>query len=342
MLSIRTIFISLVVAIVTYQATWYLRASSFVPIEQGDAIVVTGAHTGIGKHAALTLAKEGFTVFCGVRKMEHGEELLQSATKFEIDASKIKPLLLDVTKPEQVEAAVKEVRSIVGDEHGLYGLFNNAGVLNTVYDDEGRSIEHIPMNTVRHVFEVNYFGLLQVTKAFLPLIRRRKGRIISNTSLSGRFASPFMSAYSSSKFAVESLMDSLRREVWDFGVSVSVLQPGYIRTPIFHTLKQLITFRGVGVYATHEVASVRQFGKGAVDECPSPRVTSQAVVHAMRSPTPQTRYTVGGMSGIVQFFSWLPDAWADALLMAGRDSAPTISDQEILHLMETVQEEFEL
>ena len=343
MLSLRTFTVSLLVAVVSYQVAWYLRSSSFLPIEEGDAIVVTGAHTGIGKHAALTLAKEGFTVFCGVRKLEHGEELLQSATKFEIDPSKIKPILLDGTKPEQIQAAVEEVRSIVGDDHGLYGLFNNAGVSGQTAENEGLSVEHISTQTVRQIFEVNYFGLLQVTQAFLPLIRRRKGRIVSNTSIAGRLATPFVSAYSSSKYAVEAMMDSLRREVYGLGVHVSILEPGIIMTPIMTHFQDILKFRGKGVYAQTEEIGMRSVAKTILDHSQSPRVTSRAVVHAMRSSMPQTRYLVGGMSGAVQFMISLPDSWTDVLVWLKRTKlAKTVTDDELMELAKQTRFEFEL
>lgn len=181
--------------------------TGLLPVEDGDAIVVTGAHTGIGKHAALTLAKEGFTVFAGVRKLaEHGEELTKSAEHFGIDSNRyLIPILLDVTNKTQIDAAVETVSDYLGENKGLYGLFNNAGI-GKVHGLEmhSLSVEYAPLEYQRGVFEVNYFGTVQVTKAFLPLLRKRhNSRILSTSSLSGLFAGPFNSAYSASKFAIE-------------------------------------------------------------------------------------------------------------------------------------------
>ena len=318
----------------------YKRNFSYLPVKEGDAIVVTGAHTGIGKHAALTLAKQGFTVFCGVRKPEHGDELLRSAAKFEIDESKVRPILLDVTKPDQVYAAVQQVSAFVGEEEGLYGLFNNAGIVNTVKENKGLSVEYVPMDAVREVFEVNFFGLLRVTKAFLPLIRRRQGRILTNTSLAGKFATIFMSAYTSSKFAVEGLMDSLRRELLGLGVKVSILEPGLINTPILNGLEKTFEFEGEGVYATDEMALFRNYVKKCLVSAQSPQVTSEAVVHAMRAPLPKTRYVVGGLSGTIKFLSSIPDKWADALVEAALKNADTATEDELTELLERINAEF--
>ena len=228
---------------------------------------------------------------------------------------------------------MEEVRSIVGDDHGLYGLFNNAGVSGQAADNEGLSVEYISTQTVRQVFEVNYFGLLPVTQAFLPLIRRRKGRVVSNTSIAGRLATPFVSAYSSSKYAVEAMMDSLRREVYGLGVHVSILEPGIIMTPIMTHFQHILKFRGKGVYAQDEEIGMRSVAKTILDHSQSPRVTSRAVVHAMRSSMPQTRYLVGGISGAVQFMISLPDSWTDVLVWLTRTKlAETITDDELMEL----------
>jgi len=334
MLTLRSAVVGLLLVFVAYQ----FAPSPLLPVEKGDAIVVTGSHTGIGKHAALTLAKEGYTVFACVRKPEHGEELLKSAEHYEIDVERVKPIILDVTKKEQIEAAVETVSAFVGDR-GLYGLFNNAGIgTDPVNPPQSYSVEHFPMESYRRMFEVNFFGLLQVTKAFLPLVRRRRGRIISNTSGAGIFSGPFVSCYAGSKFAVEALSDSLRRELDPHGVRVSVLEPGYIATPIFSTGS--LVPEGEGVYAEMEQGWFIQIYKAALD-AHSPRVTSEAVVHAMRAKTPKTRYLVGQMIGITRVLASLPDTWADAVLRAGR-SREGFTEEELQQFKDGLYLDFEL
>lgn len=336
--TIWTAAVTLGVAYVAYRLAGGVNSRrSFLPVDPNDAIVVTGAHTGIGKHAALTLAKEGYTVFCGVRQLEeHGQQLVQEAQKNQIDTSKIKPILLDVTKEDQVLAAVETVRQFMGDR-GLYGLFNNAGI--GYYG----AVEDTTMEDYRRIFEVNYFGLLQVTKAFLPLLRQRRGRIISNTSIAGKMAGTFFSAYASSKFAVEGFSDALRREVAPFGVSVSLLEPGLIKTPIFeHSKKDFLYEEKKSIYSATAHVTGRKFMKLALDGA-SPRVTSQAVVHAMRAPKPKLRYMVGYMAGLYTIFLRLPDEWVDALMAADTKSEKgLISDEEVERLIEqSKDEEFE-
>lgn len=332
--SSTTVLLVLGTAIVALLAAYKMAPNPILPIQKNDAIVVTGTHTGIGKHAALSLAREGFVVFAGVRELKHGQELLQEASAYsEIDISKIRPLVLDVTKPEQIAQAVETVSQFVGNEHGLYGLFNNAGIgTDLSLEMEGSSVEHMPLEKTRRVFEVNYFGVLQVTKAFLPLLRQRRGRIVMNTSIAGIFSAPFLGTYSSSKFALEALSDSLRRELQPHGVLVSILQPGFIHTPILQMYQHALQGGGHGVYAAHEVQHFKGAIQNAADTAAHPRVTSQAVIHALRAKLPQTRYLVGGLSGMVWFLSLLPDQWADAVVRLG--GKVTISDEQLHQAIE--------
>uniref|UniRef100_A0A7S3L7G6 Uncharacterized protein n=1 Tax=Amphora coffeiformis TaxID=265554 RepID=A0A7S3L7G6_9STRA len=314
------IFVSAVAALAVYQ--WTARSfSRRIPKDKADAkdaIVVTGSHTGIGKAAALALAREGFTVFCGVRKLEHGEELLATAREFDIDTARVKPVLLDVTNSAQITAAVKTVAAFVGDR-GLYGLFNNAGIGPA--DPNGNCIEDYSMDLFRQTMEVNYFGMIAVTKAFLPMIRTRRGRILTNSSLSGLFAGPFFGHYSSSKFAVEGLCDALRRELHPFGVSVSLLEPGFVMTPMTGLIPGLIkNHKGTSIYSAYEMQSFRLALKEAPNAAPT-TVTNQAVIHAMRAPIPQPRYVVGYLSGAMKFLSLLPTTWADAMIRSSSSNA---------------------
>jgi NAD(P)-dependent dehydrogenase (short-subunit alcohol dehydrogenase family) len=158
-------------------------------------------------------------------------------------------------------------------------------------------------------------------------------------------AAPFCGAYASSKFAVEALSDALRRELHPHGVLVSVLEPGYITTPIFQGISSMAEkFQPSkeNVYAPAELASRRQFAKAALQFGMSPRVTSEAVVHAMRAVQPQTRYIVGGMSTIVRLISFLPDTWIDYIMRLG-EGQNLITNAEIVELMDNAQDaKFEL
>lgn len=304
-------------------------------VDPRDAVVVTGAHSGIGQAAALTLARQGFTVFCGVRKLQHLEEIHELAAdaggdnKDKIDTAQLQPLLLDVTQPDQIAAAVQTITDFVG-ERGLYGLFNNAGVIVTSLI--GNSVEDMPLEDQRKVMEVNYFGTLAVTKAFLPLLRQRKGRIVMNSSVAGIFAGPFNSAYSASKFALEAMSDALRREVATFGVEVSVLEPGFVKTRILANYYNVKSLQGNSIYRPLEATTFRQQAKLALHGAPT-TVTSEAVLHALRAPVPKPRYVVGFLAPTVRILSWLPYMWTDAIVSASMERTDNLSSDEELETL---------
>jgi len=187
-------------------------------ITNEQAIVVTGASTGIGKATALHLDKLGFKVFAGVRKESDGQALRKEAS------NKLSPIFLDVTDGNSIAAAVNTVAKETGGE--LYGLVNNAGVsLNG-------PLELVPTSEIKQLMDVNVLGLLAVTKAFLPLLRQSKGRIINISSGHGLLAVPDKSVYAASKFAVQAITDSLRVELRPFDVSVSSIVVGKVDTAV--------------------------------------------------------------------------------------------------------------
>src|SRR5438874_93678 len=179
------------------------------------SVLVTGASTGCGRACALDLDRRGFRVLAGVRKDADGEAL-------RAESSRIEPVILDVTDQSSIDAAVKGI----GDE--LYGLVNNAGI--TV----AGPLEYLPVDEIRRQFEVNVFGHLAVTQAFLPAIRNAHGRIVFMSSVGGRVPSaPFLSPYNASKHAIESFGDALRVELAPSGIHVSLIEPGSVATPIW-------------------------------------------------------------------------------------------------------------
>jgi NAD(P)-dependent dehydrogenase (short-subunit alcohol dehydrogenase family) len=184
------------------------------------AVVVTGASTGIGRATALLLDKKGYAVFAGVRKQQDAKSLSEAGSE------RLTPITIDVTKQRSISAARNKVREAVGEE-GLVGLVNNAGVGN------GGPVETLRIQELRDVLEVNLVGQVAVTQAFLPLVRAAKGTIVFIASIGGRIASPFMSPYNTSKFAVEALGESLRAELAPWKIDVVVVEPGSIDTPIW-------------------------------------------------------------------------------------------------------------
>ncbi len=188
-------------------------------------VVITGASTGIGRATAEYLAAQGWQVFAGIRKEADGAALVDADDR-------IKPILLDVTQPEQVDAAVETVRAAL-DGQKLAGLVNNAGIANM------GPLALQPLDQFEAHFSVNVFGLLRASQAFAPLLGMDEslegapGRIINITSVGGRLSAPFLGAYTATKHAVESITDSLRRELVLFGIDAIAVGPGAVKTPIW-------------------------------------------------------------------------------------------------------------
>src|SRR5436190_11551998 len=172
-------------------------------------VLITGASTGIGRACAIALDRKGFHVLAGVRREADGKALQK-------DSAGLEPVIVDVTDQATIDAAAKQI-----DE--LYGLVNNAGI--TV----AGAIEFLPVDDIRRQFEVNVFGQIAVTQAFLPKIRASRGRIVFMSSVGGRVpSSPFMSPYNGPKHALESFGDALRVELSQWGIEVVLVEPGSI------------------------------------------------------------------------------------------------------------------
>ncbi|MFN6559113.1 MAG: SDR family oxidoreductase [Nostoc sp. ChiSLP01] len=184
--------------------------------KQKGAVLITGTSTGVGRAAALLLEKEGYHVFATVRQEKDVESL-----KEEYKSRNLTPILMDVTKAEEIKFAVDIVSKSVGDQ-GLVGLVNNAGLL------VDGPVEYISIDDLRWQFEVNVFGQIAVTQAFLPLIRKAKGRIINIGSIGSQISAPFISALCASKFALGAFTDALRMELEPWGIEVILVEPGSI------------------------------------------------------------------------------------------------------------------
>ncbi len=194
-------------------------------------ILITGASTGIGLALAQEFHRHGYFIFGSVRK-EADAERLQAAMP-----ERFMPLLFDVTDAEAIQQAESQVREQVG-QVGLAGLINNAGIAT------GGPLMHLPVAETRRLIEVNALGMMQVTQTFLPLLGAGKnspyppGKILQISSVSGELAMPFTGPYSASKFAMEALSHSLRRELQMYGINVIIIGPGPIKTPIWDKAQQ--------------------------------------------------------------------------------------------------------
>ncbi len=184
------------------------------------SVLVTGASTGIGKETVHLLAREGFHVFAGVRKSADGEALEREA------AGVLVPVIIDVTDEASIRAAAQTVGAALGPDES-FSLVNNAGIAVAA------PLELLSIQDLRRQFEVNLFGQVAVTQAFLPLLRARKGRIVFMGSIFGRIAVPLAAPYSAAKFALEAVADAFAVELHPWRIRVTILEPGNIATPIW-------------------------------------------------------------------------------------------------------------
>jgi NAD(P)-dependent dehydrogenase (short-subunit alcohol dehydrogenase family) len=252
---------------------------------RSGAVVVTGASTGIGRATALLLDQEGYRVFAGVRKQKDAKDLAEEAS------DRLTTITIDVTKERSIKSAMEKVRDAVGTD-GLVGLVNNAGV------GGGGPIETTPIEDFRDTLEVNLVGQVAVTQAFLPMIREAKGTIVFIASIGGRIASPFMSPYNTSKFAIEALGESLRAELRPWGIDVVVVEPGSIDTEIWAKGAETLGDRLSKMPETARLYG-RQLGRfGEVLKetggrgIPAEKV-SEVIHKAISSDKPKHRYLVG-------------------------------------------------
>jgi NAD(P)-dependent dehydrogenase (short-subunit alcohol dehydrogenase family) len=249
------------------------------------AVVITGASSGIGRATALHLAADGWRVFAGVRREEDGNALAQGSRGIE-------PVLLDVTDADSVRAAADHIAAAVGDG-GLQGLVNNAGIA------VAGPLELIGLDDFRAQFEVNVVGVVAVTQALLPLVRAGHGRIVNVSSIGGRVALPLAGPYAASKFAVEALSDSLRRELRPWGIEVSVVNPGAVATPIWdkgdaaaEAQLAAIPPEGRALYGDAMDAMRRVAMREGRNGAP-PEKIAERIHHALTASRPRTRYLVG-------------------------------------------------
>lgn len=185
---------------------------------QKQAVLITGASTGIGHATALYLDKIGMKVYAGVRKESDKQKLEQEAS------SSLSPVILDVCNQEMVKAAFDKISKELGE--ASLSLVNNAGL------SINGPLELVSFSDIKKVLDVNIFGLLTATKTFLPLIRSTQGRLVNISSGHGLLAIPDKSVYAASKFAVQAISDSLRLELRPFGVSVSNIVVGKVNTSV--------------------------------------------------------------------------------------------------------------
>ncbi|MBU1376594.1 MAG: SDR family NAD(P)-dependent oxidoreductase [Alphaproteobacteria bacterium] len=249
------------------------------------SVVITGVSTGIGLAATQVLVARGFHVFGSVRKPADGARL-----KTELGDG-FTPLVFDVTDAPAAQAAAEQVQAALAGAT-LAGLVNNAGIA------VAGPLLYLPVDEFRQQLEVNLTGVVIATQAFAPLLGagrpavRDPGRIVNISSVGGRTANPFMAPYNVSKFGLEGLSESLRRELLPFGVDVVVVAPGAVATPIWDKADQVDVARYANTPYAAALERIRaymlQLGKSGLP----PEKIGQVIHHALTAPKPKVRYTV--------------------------------------------------
>lgn len=253
----------------------------------GRVFVITGASTGIGAACALRLDARGYRVFAGVRGEADGARLEGMAS------SRLRRLMLDVTVEDSVASAAQSVADVVGEE-GIQGLVNNAGIVLV------GPMECLPVNELRRQFETNVVGPIAVTQRFLPLLRKGAGRVVNMGSITGRIAPPFLGPYGASKHALRALTDVLRMELRPWGIEVSLVEPGAVRTPIWEksrdSAEALLAHYPEDTQRLYDGAldALRSVGMARISRMGIPAEKVAAVVErALVASRPKARYLVG-------------------------------------------------
>ena len=267
-----------------------------------EIAIVTGASTGIGAATARELARRGFHVLAGVRRDCDAEA---------VRAAGIEPVILDITNPEHIQALATRVHG-----HAVRALVNNAAIQANV------PIEAFAIDQWRAMFEVNLFGQVAVTQALLPDLIASQGRVVNISSVGGKVAMAAYGPYAATKFALEAVSDSLRRELSAFGVHVIVVEPGAVRTEMLGraiaTAEELVPTMtpeqrqryGNLVHAVNEQAiSSTKSGLPAT-------AAATVIAKAITARKPRTRYTVGRETALLTVVRFLPDRILDRILAA--------------------------
>lgn len=273
------------------------------------SVFITGASTGIGRDAALRMSRKGWVTFGGIRTDADAESLISASDGL------ITPVRCDVTDVEEIAAAADHVLSVTGGS--LTGLVNNAGIARP------GPLEILPIEDLRVQLDVNVVGQLAVTQAFVDALRNEGGRIVNIGSVSGMYGAPGIGAYAMSKFALEAFTDVLRRELAPWKISVSIIQPGSIETPIWDktiaTARPLLESLDEGQRGRYEPL-FEPLARGAAAPKRTPvSAVSDAVEHALVDRRPRTRYAVGPSARWITILKrLLPDRGLDQLLRIRR------------------------
>lgn len=270
--------------------------------------IITGTSSGFGLMTAVEMAKNGFTVIAGMRDINKSSNLMKEAKKQGVE-SKILVHKLDVTD----EKSILDFQTRVIEDHGKVDvLVNNAGYAGAGF------VEEVSMDEYRKQFETNVFGVIAVTKAFLPSMRKRgQGSIINISSISGKTAFPGLSPYSASKHAIEGWSESLRLEMKPFGVKVVLVEPGSYKTSIWTTGKQVAagSLHADSPYHDYMVKMENYISEGE-NNFGSPQEVARKITEIAGMKNPDLRYPIGkGVKAAIFIKNIMPwKLWENVIL----------------------------
>jgi NAD(P)-dependent dehydrogenase (short-subunit alcohol dehydrogenase family) len=266
--------------------------------------LVTGSSSGIGFETSLMLARTGFYTYATMRNLEKSNEVMDLARKENLP---LEVLELDVTDDRSVKNAIDR---IMDERKRIDVVVNNAG-----YGLNG-ALEDLSMDEIKAQFETNLFGAVRVTKSVLPIMRKQGGGTIVNiSSMGGRFAATFLSAYTGTKFALEGISESLRYETEPFGIRVVLIEPGGVQTSIVN--KSPVGQKALEPSSPHS-SDFKKFRNGlyhSIEDGVPPAEVAKAVLKAAIGDNPDLRYPVG----------------SDAIHLL--EEQRNMSDQEFEHLV---------
>uniref|UniRef100_A0A3Q3VXA6 Uncharacterized protein n=1 Tax=Mola mola TaxID=94237 RepID=A0A3Q3VXA6_MOLML len=296
--------------IVVFLATirWYIRDSYKVDGFSQKHVLITGCDSGFGNLLAWQLEERGFQVIAACLT-ERGASDLAAAT-----SPRLKTLLLDVTDSASIRKAVEFVSKEVG-EQGLWGLVNNAGRSMPI-----GPLEWMQLEDFSKVLDVNLVGLINVTLHFLPLLKKRQGRVVNVASILGRL-SLIGGGYCLSKYGVEAFSDSLRRDMDPFAIKVSIIEPGFFKTNVtrldlieadlrrlWRNLPRHVT-DSYGPMYFDDYIKAQKFSMGLLCSADISKVT-RCMEHALTARFPRTRYSAGWDAKLL----WIPLSYLPAFV----------------------------
>jgi NAD(P)-dependent dehydrogenase (short-subunit alcohol dehydrogenase family) len=284
------------------------------------AILVTGASTGIGWAITKSLSEAGALVYVTARNRKDFDSLN--------GLTNVHPFIMDVTKPNQVNRALREIRST---RRGLYGLVNNAGVVDFW------PLAELEDADLRHIFEVNLFGVQRVTRAAIPLLVKSKGRIVNVSSIQGFVSTRFSGPYEMTKHALEAYSDTLAKELKNYGVEVITIEPGGFRTNYARTTARALARRARNyspILMKREIKKIlRKWGDivAEVSARPAPHNVAVSVRDALFSKRPKHRYVVTTRK---EEFVWVLNGLVSKLIEVNRASEYGLQKHEMHRLID--------